>query len=168
MAVSFPTQLLIFRKAKGKPNINNSQLLRNSHVVVRQMNMDYSFCQALSYNSEGLPGGLGAYDIFCQWIIHFLERVENSEYLSVPDLMEIVGGVGKWHLAGHVPGCFALNSLNFLPGAAQLDGEIVETLWAEFNKISESARSMSAAHRREVYDDHMRESNWKKIISMGG
>ncbi|KAG2137128.1 uncharacterized protein EDB93DRAFT_1063206, partial [Suillus bovinus] len=31
-------------------------------------------------------------------------------------------------------------------GAAQVDGEILETLWAPFNKISPTARSMSQAH----------------------
>jgi len=32
-------------------------------------------------------------------------------------------------------------SLNFVQGAGQLDGEILETLWSEFNKVSASARS---------------------------
>ena len=48
----------------------------------------------------------------------------------------------------------------------QLDGEIMETLWATFNKISSSTRVMTAAHQREVYDDHMQDSNWKKLVGM--
>jgi len=139
----------------------------NIDHALRQMNMDYAFCQALAYNSCGLPRGVGVYDVWCQWSINFLQRVAESNHLSIPKDMELVGGVDKFHLVAHVPGCFALNSLNFIKGAGQLDGEILESLWSDFNKISESARSMSTAHRREVYDDHMRESNWKKITSIG-
>jgi len=75
--------------------------------------------------------------------------------------------VGKFHLAAHLPRCFARFSLNFVQCTGQLDGEILETLWSEFNKVSASARSMSKAHRVEVYDDHMRDSNWKKLVGMG-
>ncbi|KAI6127047.1 hypothetical protein F5141DRAFT_1200686 [Pisolithus sp. B1] len=57
-------------------------------------------------------------------------------------------------------------SLNFVKGAGHLDGEILETLWAPFNKISPTARSMTQAHRQEVYDDHMRDSNWKKLVGL--
>ncbi|KAI6112734.1 hypothetical protein F5141DRAFT_1214028 [Pisolithus sp. B1] len=38
-------------------------------------------------------------------------------------------------------------SLNFVKGAGHLDGEILETL-------------------QEVYDDHMRDSNWKKLVGL--
>jgi len=55
----------------------------------------------------------------------------------------------------------------FMQGAGHIDGEILETLWAPFNKIPPTARSMSLAHRQEVYDDHMRDSNWKKLVGIG-
>jgi hypothetical protein len=55
----------------------------------------------------------------------------------------------------------------FLKGAGHIDGEILETLWASFNKISPSARLMTLAHRQELYDDHMRDSNWKKLVGIG-
>jgi len=41
------------------------------------------------------------------------------------------------------------------------------TLWSEFNKVSASVHSMRKAHRAELYDDHMRDSNWKKLVGMG-
>ena len=131
------------------------------------MNIDYSVCQALMYNSKDLPGGMVIYDKFCQWFTHFLKRVEASNFLSIPESMEIVGAVDKFHLVSHVPECFALYSLNFLPGAAQVKGSLLESNWLGFNSISPSARSMSVAHRREVYDDYMRETNLKKMIVMG-
>jgi hypothetical protein len=131
------------------------------------MNIDYSVCQALAYNSEGLPGGMLVYDKFCEWFINFIRRVEDSDHLSIPETMELVGAVDKFHLASHVPECFAKHSLNFLEGAAQLAGSILESLWSDFKEVSGSARAMSNAYRREVYDDHMRDSNFKKMISLG-
>ncbi|KAI6039445.1 hypothetical protein EDC04DRAFT_2867977 [Pisolithus marmoratus] len=35
------------------------------------------------------------------------------------------------------------------------------------HKLSCFPRSMSQAHRQEVYDDHMRDSNWKKLVGIG-
>jgi Kyakuja-Dileera-Zisupton transposase len=75
--------------------------------------------------------------------------------------------VDKFHLGAHIPSCFSLFSLNFVQGAGQQDGDILETLWTDFNKVSPSARSMSKAHCTEVYDDHMRDSNWKKLVGIG-
>jgi len=57
--------------------------------------------------------------------------------------------------------------LNFVQGAGKLDGELLETLGSDFNKVSASVHSMSKAHRAELYDDHMRDSNWKKLVGMG-
>ncbi|KAG6372662.1 hypothetical protein JVT61DRAFT_7414 [Boletus reticuloceps] len=73
--------------------------------------------------------------------------------------MEIVPVIGKFHLSAHKPYCFPIFSLMFLQGAGHVDGEILETLWAPFNKVSPSARSMTLAHHQELYDDHMRDSN---------
>jgi hypothetical protein len=48
----------------------------------------------------------------------------------------------------------------------QVDGEVVETLWSQLNEVSGSTRTMAAFHRRETLDDHMNDSNWKKLIRM--
>jgi hypothetical protein len=131
------------------------------------MNIDYAICNALKYNSYGLLEALVIYDIGCQWIINFLKRLYHSHHLSVPELMEIITAVGKFHLSAHIQECFVKFSLNFVHGAGQLDGEILETLWAPFNSISASARTMSMASRQQLYDDHMRDSNFKKIVGTG-
>jgi len=135
--------------------------------LTRQINMDYSICNALAYHTEPMNSALIIYDVACQWSINFHRHVQDSHFLSLPQLTHLIPAVGKFHLAAHVPSCFAKFSLNFVQGAGQLDGEILETLWSEFNKVSASAHSMSKAHRAEVYDDHMRDSNWKKLVSMG-
>lgn len=131
------------------------------------MNIDYSICHALSYNSAGLKEALIEYDIACQWSLHFAERVEASQSLSLPPDLSWMAAVGKFHLAAHIVECFHKFSLNFVPGAGQQDGEILETLWSLLNKAAASIRAMSKAHRQEMLDDLMRDSNWKKLTRMG-
>ena len=133
----------------------------------RHKNVDYSICQALSYKSAGIDKALIIYDVACQWYAKFPHRVEACPALQIPEDLEIVPAVGKFHLSTHKLECFARFSLMFIQGAGHIDGEILETLWAPFNKISTIARSMSLAHRQEVYDDHMRDSNWKKLVGIG-
>jgi hypothetical protein len=135
--------------------------------VDSHMNIDYSICNAINYWSNGFDASLIIYDVGCQWCIHFSERVANCPGLSIPDQRRITSAVGKFHLSAHKLACFARFSLNFMEGAGQVDGEILETLWAPFNKISPTARSMSQAHRQEILDDHMRDSNWKKLVGIG-
>jgi hypothetical protein len=81
--------------------------------------------------------------------------------------LNIIPAVGKFHLASHKGDCFAKYSLNFVEGAGQQDGEILETLWSSLNKASGSIRAMTKAHRQEVLDDHMLDSNWKKMVHIG-
>jgi hypothetical protein len=125
--------------------------------------MDYSICQAL----KRFPGHVQAlivYDICCQWSIHFRQRVSESKFLELYDSMEITGAVGKWHLAAHIPECFPKFSLNFVEGSGELDGEILETLWSKLDEIAGMAQAMSIAHHQEVIDEHMKDSNWRKMI----
>jgi hypothetical protein len=132
------------------------------------VNVDYSVCNALTFNSHGLQEGLVIYDVMCQYYVHFNERISKaSEYLSLDPDMKVLGAVGKFHLADHVDSCFSKWTLNFMKGAGHIDGEILETLWAPMNKVSGAARSMSQAHRQETLDDYMRDGNWKKTVGIG-
>jgi hypothetical protein len=132
----------------------------------RQRNVDYAFCQATKtiVPEQGL---LAIYDIACQWSIHLKERIRKGRFLSMPDFEEFLVGIGKFHLGGHILECFPKFSLNFILGAGQLDGEILETLWAPIDKVAPITRTMTKAHRREVLDDNMLDSNWKKWVGIG-
>jgi Kyakuja-Dileera-Zisupton transposase len=116
---------------------------------------------------KGIKWSQLIYDVFCQWIKHFLERVEASPYLSIPEGMTISGGIGDFHVKGHVNECFARHSLLFIEGTGVVDGEILETLWSVLNEMSQSAKGLTLAHWNEILDDHMNHSNWKKLIGMG-
>jgi hypothetical protein len=131
------------------------------------MNVDYAICHALTFNTKGLPAGLVIYDVGCQWSINFELRVQNSTTLRLPQGLSWIAAVGKFHLGTHEKDCFAKFSLNFIHGAGQQDGEILETLWAPLNKIAGSVRAMTKASRQEMIDAQMRDSNWKKTTKIG-
>ena len=98
------------------------------------MNIDYSICQALSFNTRGFEEALVEYDVACSWSINFQKRLLASKYLNLPKNLNVIPAVGKFHLASHKDDCFAKYSLNFVKGAGQQDGEILETSWASLNK----------------------------------
>ena len=107
------------------------------------------------------------YNIFCQWFINFESRVNHSPYISVPDGMEVLGGIGDFHVKGHVDDCFARFALVYIIGSGVIDGEILEMLWSMLNETSWCAKGATLAHRNKILDDHMNHSNWKKLIGMG-
>ncbi|KAI9429637.1 hypothetical protein H4582DRAFT_2114301 [Lactarius indigo] len=123
-----------------------------------------SLCKALSYNMEDIPVALVMYDIMCQYGVHFRERVEKSPELSLSSSLQLRTGIGLFHIHGHQDSCLPCFSPSYIPGAKQVDGEIIETLWAPLNNISQSICGMSLAHRQEVLDAHMNHSNWKKMV----
>lgn len=107
------------------------------------------------------------YDIICQFWKNFWKRFKGNPYLHYPDDVEILRAIGLFHVHGHIDSCYARYAPSFIEGAGQIDGEVLETLWAVLNMIHSSIRRMSTSHRREVLDDHMNDSNWKKLVGMG-
>jgi hypothetical protein len=132
------------------------------------VNVDYAICQATSYNTGNHPTILQLlmiYDIMCQWWVNFERQVKkNRGTLAFKNFKKVCVAVGKFHLGAHVKKFFWEYSLNFIVGAGQIDGEIMETLWSLFNKFAIMARAMSKWHRREILNDHMRceleEDSW--------
>ncbi|KAI6014702.1 hypothetical protein EDC04DRAFT_2870634 [Pisolithus marmoratus] len=172
--------LALFCPACPQPGLNLPTDWRgqyDSDTVMRRYVIDGNFtAQHMKMNKPELDVALsdgkgymvseGPYQSHLQQSLDSKE-VKSSPSLLLPPVLEIIPAVGKFHLAAHKLSCFPRYSLNFIKGAGHLDGEILETLWAPFNKISPTARSMSQAHRQEVYDDHMRDSNWKKLVGIG-
>jgi hypothetical protein len=128
--------------------------------------MDYALSQALNYNTGGISRAITFYDINCQYNKYFKDRVSASIYLSIPTGMEIIPGIGLWHVHGHQDSCYVRYAPNFIPGTGRIDGEIMETLWAPLNIISPSARGMGTPHRKEVLDYQMNDCNFMKMIRM--
>ena len=93
--------------------------------------MDNSICSALEYHTDPMNSALIIYDVACQWSINFHQCVQDSHFLSLLHITDLIPVVCKFHMAAHVPRCFSRFSLKFVQGAGQLDGEILETLWSE-------------------------------------
>ena len=74
--------------------------------------------------------------------------------------------IGMFHVHGHQDSCFFWYATSFIKGAAMVDSEILKTLWAVLNLISQSVWTASLAHRAEIIDDHTNDSNWKKLVSI--
>lgn len=130
--------------------------------------MDYAICKALnSPRTRALDRAILVYDIMCQWYQNFPKRLQESEYLEIPPNLKIFKGIGDFHVRGHVKECFPRFALLHVEGAGVIDGEIVETLWSVLNNTSPSTRGATLAHRREILDDHMNHSNWRKLVGTG-
>ena len=140
-------------------------LIHYCRACFRQTNIDYVICKALKC-FLGCRAALIIYDICCQWFTNFRKRVSESEWLEIWDDLDITAAVGKWHLVAHIRGCFAKFSLNFIEGSTQIDGEIMETLWSGLNLIAGITQGMTIAHRQEVLDDYINDSNWKKLLKL--
>ena len=129
--------------------------------------MDYIFVNAINYGKL-TPIVMLIYDIVCKFIIHFRDRrMEVPEFLSIPDGLKIKQAIGLFHVHGHIKQCFARYAPTFIRGSGMLAGEIIETLWSSLNHTASSARTMSWYHRQEYLDNHMGDSNWKKLTGMG-
>jgi len=128
------------------------------------MNMDYALSQALNYKTDGISRAITFYDINCQYNRHLQDRIASSTYLSIPVGMDIIPGIGLWHVHGHQDSCYVRYASNFIHGTGRIDGEIMETLWASLNIISPSARGMGTPHHKEVLDYQMNDCNFMKMI----
>ncbi|KAN0139578.1 hypothetical protein V8E53_002607 [Lactarius tabidus] len=93
--------------------------------------------------STGIGHPLISYDVMCQWSIHMMERVNSSNYLKLPDNLELKLAIGLFHIHGHQDTCMARYSPSVIKGSQQIDGKTIEMLWAPLNEITRSTRGMS-------------------------
>lgn len=129
-----------------------------------QPEMDHANIQAtLTTNMEGLKHLFLIYDIMCQYWVHLKERIGDL----LPDHITVLEkAIGLLHVHGHQLSCFFRFATTFIPGAAVVAGEILESLWSVLNTVAGMTRTATLAHRAEILDDHMNDSNWKKIQDM--
>ena len=123
-------------------------------------------CQVAAY-VVGIMFILALYDVWCFYGKHFLQRVKRSPELSLPEGLQITGGIDQFHVHGHRRECYPRYSPNFIPGAGVQLGDLIETLWPPVNKIADSTRGMASSPRQEFMDDIMNDSNWTKLTRIG-
>jgi hypothetical protein len=103
----------------------------------------------------------------CQYWKNLKKRFRGNPFLHLLNGVQIQRAIGLFHIHSHIDSCFPRYAPSYIKGAGQIDGEVLETLWAVLNLIHSSTRRMSTTNRRETLDDHMNNSNWKKLIGMG-
>jgi Kyakuja-Dileera-Zisupton transposase len=129
----------------------------------QQKNVDWSLLQALkTTNVDDRQGVMIIYDIACQYIIHLQDRIGHL----LPAGLTIDAAIGLFHVHGHKDSCFFRFATSFIPGAGVVAGEILESLWAVLNAVTPAMRTATLAHRAEIMDDHMTDSNHKKSLGM--
>jgi hypothetical protein len=129
----------------------------------QQKNVDFAFLKALTSTSVAPEQGvLFIYDIACQYMVHLEERIGRH----LPTGLNIEGAIGLFHVHAHKEQCFFQYATSFIPGAGIVAGEILESLWSSLNSISPTARTATLAHRAEMLDDHVTDSNHKKTLGM--
>ncbi|KAI6141259.1 hypothetical protein BKA82DRAFT_3986329, partial [Pisolithus tinctorius] len=133
----------------------------------RQLNMDYSLANALHYNMAGINKVLCFYDINCSYMKNLRMQVGNSSFIEILQSLQIMPGIGIWHVHGHKQECYARYAPLFMKGAGWVDGEIIKTLWSLLNVVSASTQGMSSPHQQELLDFQMSDCNFMKMIQMG-
>lgn len=115
---------------------------------------------------------VSAYDINCQYRIHFKDRMaafskfaaalSSIEEKDFPDHLHTIAGIGKFHLPAHCPACQYIFSFNFLPGVGMTDGEAPERIWSSLNALGQRTREMSSGHRHDVINGFYGDMNWQR------
>jgi hypothetical protein len=129
----------------------------------QQKNVDFAFLNAIRLtNVAPEQGTLLAYDIACQYYVHFHDRIGHH----IPSGLQVEAAIGLFHVHAHKDECFFRYATSFIPGAGVVAGEILESLWSSLNSISPTARTATLAHRAEMLDDHATDSNHKKLLGI--
>ncbi|PSR90758.1 hypothetical protein PHLCEN_2v4818 [Hermanssonia centrifuga] len=115
---------------------------------------------------------ISAYDINCQYRIHFDSRMAEFQELQ-EELEELRGfrcdcfpttqaGIGKLHIPAHTLACRYKYSMHWLPGSAMTDGEAAERIWSVLNHLSLRTREMNAGHRHDVINEYHNDQNLRR------
>lgn len=129
----------------------------------QQKNIDFALLKALeSTHVTPEQGVLLIYDIACQYFVHLQDRIGSR----LPFGLDVDAAIGLFHVHAHKDQCFFRYATSFIPGAAIVAGEILESLWSSLNAISPTARTATLAHRAEMLDDHASDSNHKKTVGI--
>jgi hypothetical protein len=129
----------------------------------QQRNVDFAFLKALSITGiDPEQGVLLIYDIACQYFIYLKERIGHL----LPPGLTINQAIDLFHVHAHKDDCFFRFATTFIPGAAIVAGQVIESLWSNLNSISPTVRTATLPHRAEMLDDHACDSNHKKLLLM--
>jgi len=129
----------------------------------QQKNIDFALLQAIdSTHIDPAQGLMLIYDIGCQYSIYLQRRIGDK----LPAGLDIDTAIGLFHVHAHQESCFFRYTTSFIPGSGVVAGEILESLWSTLNSVSPTVRTATLAHRAEILNDHVFDSNEKKTLQM--
>ena len=138
--------------------------ISNLYRGEQQKNVDYGVIKVLeTTHVDPRQHFLFIYDIACQYIVSLSQRIGHL----LPEDLIIDAAIGLFHVHGHKDTCFFRYSPSFIPGSGVVAGEILESLWSALNAVTPAMQTATLAHRAEIMDDHMTDSNHKKCLGMG-
>ncbi|KAI0749121.1 hypothetical protein C8Q74DRAFT_1212211 [Fomes fomentarius] len=129
----------------------------------QRKNMDYSLYQMMVF-LYGITTMLVLYDIWCFYRVHLQSCFRDSLAISLPDGLELLGGIDQFHVHDHHKECYARYSPNFIPGVGVQQTDVIELLWGNTNDIANSTRGQGTGSCQENVDNIMNDSNWNKLI----
>ncbi|KAG9097601.1 hypothetical protein FS749_005932 [Ceratobasidium sp. UAMH 11750] len=123
---------------------------------------DYAIASVLKQlQGEGCDNVGVYYDIYCHWSRNWWTRAASlPSPITKPSYF--MGGIPKYHLAGHTDPCYAQFSLNNMPGVGRLDAEGCERLWADANQASRSTSNKGSGARIDSLNYLFQDWNWRK------
>ncbi|KAF7792778.1 hypothetical protein EIP86_003876 [Pleurotus ostreatoroseus] len=142
----------------------------------RFINVDLALLSALQPYME-LLRLVRAYDIVCQHAINLKVRAAELAKLMpqfrsilkmVPEAMEILMAIGKFHMEAHGPDCRYRYSFRYLPGVGMTDGEAQERVWSGQNGIALRTREQASGHRHDTINYFHDDRNYQKANALSG
>jgi hypothetical protein len=138
--------------------------------ATRYSNMDFALLSTLMPSLKaGISRVLISYDIGCQWHKNLQARLDDYTAfppLQLSDLEYWRVVVPKFHLSAHGAGCQVVFNLSFTKWARRMDGERIESGWAQSNPMATWTRESGPNARRNILDDHWNASNWGKLLGL--
>jgi hypothetical protein len=109
-----------------------------------------------------------SYDIACQWGRNFWERAKKMPpEMQLPDWVQIIFKVPKFHLPLHVKKCHGPYSFNYMKGVGRTDGEGIERNWSWLNRAARFISVMGPGSHDDTLDDLCGWGNWRKTVDLG-
>ena len=132
--------------------------------------MDYALWSALMPSLKaGVTRVLLSYDIGCQWHKNVQARLDSYTAFSlikVADFEYWKVLIPKFHLEGHGTECHVLFNPACTKWAGRMDGERIESGWAQSNSMATWTRESGPFARRNILDDHWNAFNWSKLLGL--
>jgi hypothetical protein len=170
MASSDRMASLTYNEANGKSHTHGSLVAMKLIGIISYLNMDLALLSTLLPSlTAGISRVLVSYDIACQWHKNFEKRLANYPTLPSLRLSDFTYwkvAVPKFHLAGHGNKCQASFNLAYTKWAGRMDGERIESGWAQTTSMATWTRESGPNARRGILDDHWGASNWQKLLGL--